>query len=182
MIFFFLQVFYQKHLFSLSCLMHVPTVFIRMFCMLLCMSLICKHVRLTNSYLFLVSESGVKLSPLGTSATISPTVPAPDYRWWCGAVGGMRIGRGNRNTKRKPAPVPICQPQISHDLTWDRTQAASVVSRWITAWAVARPQSTTVTFYFYRWTYLHIVFSSSLIWTMSLVTNSKCWQVYSPSI
>jgi hypothetical protein len=24
-----------------------------------------------------------------------------------GAVGGMRIGRGNRSTRRKPAPVPI---------------------------------------------------------------------------
>jgi hypothetical protein len=25
----------------------------------------------------------------------------------CGAVGGMRIGRGNRNTRRKPYPVPL---------------------------------------------------------------------------
>jgi hypothetical protein len=25
----------------------------------------------------------------------------------CGAVGGMRIGRGNRSTRRKPAPVPV---------------------------------------------------------------------------
>jgi hypothetical protein len=23
----------------------------------------------------------------------------------CGAIGGMRIGRGNRSTRRKPAPV-----------------------------------------------------------------------------
>jgi hypothetical protein len=34
-----------------------------------------------------------------------------------GAVGGMRIGRGNRSTRRKPAPVPLCPPQIPHDLT-----------------------------------------------------------------
>jgi hypothetical protein len=34
----------------------------------------------------------------------------------CGAVGGMRIGRGNRSTGRKPAPVPLCPPQIPHDL------------------------------------------------------------------
>jgi hypothetical protein len=27
----------------------------------------------------------------------------------CGAVGGM-IGRGNRSTWRKPAPVPPCPP------------------------------------------------------------------------
>jgi hypothetical protein len=42
-------------------------------------------------------------------------VPAPhddDY----GAVGGMRIGRGNRSTRRKPTPVPLCPPQIPHDL------------------------------------------------------------------
>jgi hypothetical protein len=28
----------------------------------------------------------------------------------CGAVGGMRIGRGKRNTRKKPAPVPLCPP------------------------------------------------------------------------
>jgi hypothetical protein len=26
----------------------------------------------------------------------------------CGAVGEMRIGKGNRSTRRKPAPVPFC--------------------------------------------------------------------------
>jgi hypothetical protein len=35
----------------------------------------------------------------------------------CGAVGGMRIGRRNRSTRRKPAPVSLCPPQIPHDLT-----------------------------------------------------------------
>jgi hypothetical protein len=29
-----------------------------------------------------------------------------------GAVGGMRIGRGNSSTQRKPAPVPLCLPSI----------------------------------------------------------------------
>jgi hypothetical protein len=48
----------------------------------------------------------------------------------CGAVGGMRIGRGNRRTRRKPAPVPLCPAQIPHDLTWARTWAAAVGSRW----------------------------------------------------
>jgi hypothetical protein len=37
-----------------------------------------------------------------------------DYDY--GAVGGMRIGRGNRSTRRKPAPVPPCSPQNPHDL------------------------------------------------------------------
>jgi hypothetical protein len=27
----------------------------------------------------------------------------------CGEIGGMKIGRGNRSTRRKPAPAPICQ-------------------------------------------------------------------------
>jgi hypothetical protein len=74
---------------------------------------------------FLVSLSGVRLSPLGTSATVGLLYQPrmiDDY----GAVGGMKIGRGNRITRRKPAPVPRCPPQIPHDLTWDRTRAAAV--------------------------------------------------------
>jgi hypothetical protein len=38
------------------------------------------------------------------------------------AVGGMRIGWGNRNTRRKPAPVTLYPPQSLHYLTWDRTR------------------------------------------------------------
>jgi hypothetical protein len=33
-----------------------------------------------------------------------------------GAVGGKRGGRGNQSTSRKPMPVPLCPPQILHDL------------------------------------------------------------------
>jgi hypothetical protein len=59
---------------------------------------------------------GVQLGPLGTSATNRPIVPAPgDYE--DGKFGGMMNGRGNRSTRRKPAPVPLCSPQISRDLT-----------------------------------------------------------------
>jgi hypothetical protein len=47
----------------------------------------------------------------------------------CGAVGGMRIGRGNRSARRKPSPVPLCPPQIPRELTWARTWAAAVGSR-----------------------------------------------------
>jgi hypothetical protein len=35
----------------------------------------------------------------------------------CGAIGEMKIGRGNRSTRRKPAPAPLCPPQIPHDQT-----------------------------------------------------------------
>jgi hypothetical protein len=47
--------------------------------------------------------------PLSTEATNRTIVPAPsDYD--DGEIGGM-IGRGNRSTWRKPAPVPLCSPQ-----------------------------------------------------------------------
>jgi hypothetical protein len=47
-------------------------------------------------------------------ATNRPIVPAPgDYDH--GEIGGM-IGRGNRSTRRKPAPVPLCPPQTPHAL------------------------------------------------------------------
>jgi hypothetical protein len=49
----------------------------------------------------------------------------------CGAVGGMRIGRGNRSTRTKPAPLPLCPPQILHDLAWARTQAVAVGSYYL---------------------------------------------------
>jgi hypothetical protein len=69
----------------------------------------------------------VRLSPLGTSATVGllyqPRMIDDHY----GAVGGMRIGRGNRSTRRKPAPVPLCPPQIPHDPTWDRTSSQTSV-------------------------------------------------------
>jgi hypothetical protein len=49
-----------------------------------------------------------------------------------GAVGGM-IGKRNRSTLRKPTTVPLCPPQIPHDLTLARTRAALVGSRWLTS-------------------------------------------------
>jgi hypothetical protein len=57
----------------------------------------------------------------------------------CGAVGGMRIVRGNRNTGRKPASVSLCPSQIPHDLTYARTRSAAVGSWRLTAWAMVRP-------------------------------------------
>jgi hypothetical protein len=49
------------------------------------------------------------MGPLGTSATEWPIAPAPgDYD--DGEVGGIKIGRGNRSTRRKPLPAPLCPP------------------------------------------------------------------------
>jgi hypothetical protein len=33
----------------------------------------------------------------------------------CGEFGGMKIGKGNRSTRREPAPTPLCPHQIPHD-------------------------------------------------------------------
>jgi hypothetical protein len=59
-----------------------------------------------------------------------------------GEFGGMKIGRGNRSTRRKPAPAPLCPPQIPFGQTRDRTRAAAEGSQRLTAWAMARPTST----------------------------------------
>jgi hypothetical protein len=32
----------------------------------------------------------------------------------CGAIGGTKIGRGNRNTRRKPAPAPLLKKGKVH--------------------------------------------------------------------
>jgi hypothetical protein len=46
-------------------------------------------------------------------------------------IGGI-IGRGNRSTRRKPAPVPLCPPQTPHAARM-RTRAAAVGSQRLTA-------------------------------------------------
>jgi hypothetical protein len=56
---------------------------------------------------------GVQLGPLGIAATSRPIVPAPgDYD--DEEIGGMIIGKENRSTRRKPAPVPLFPPQTTH--------------------------------------------------------------------
>jgi hypothetical protein len=49
-----------------------------------------------------------------------------------GTVGRM-IGWGNQGTRRKPFPIPLCPPQIPHDLIWARNRAAAVGSRRLTS-------------------------------------------------
>jgi hypothetical protein len=57
----------------------------------------------------------------------------------CGAIGEMKISRGNRSTQRKPAPASLCPPQIPLDQTQDQTRAAVEGSQRLTAWPMARP-------------------------------------------
>jgi hypothetical protein len=78
--------------------------------------------------------SGVRLSPLGTAATTGLLYqPQMIDEGDCGEIDGMKIGRGNRSTRRKSAPAPFC-PQIPHDQTRARTRAAAVGSQRLTAW------------------------------------------------
>jgi hypothetical protein len=62
----------------------------------------------------------------------------------CGAIGGTKIDRGSRSTRRKPTPAPLCPPQIPHDQAWARTRATAVGSQRLTAWTMARPSSCIV--------------------------------------
>jgi hypothetical protein len=86
----------------------------------------------TISGVFLIGivGGGVQLGPLGTAATNRPIVSAPGY-YDDGEIGGMMIGRGNRSTRRKPAPVPLC-PQTPH-AALTRTRAAAMGSQRLTA-------------------------------------------------
>jgi hypothetical protein len=68
--------------------------------------------------------------PLDTAATLWPIVSDPgDYD--NGETGGM-IGKGNRSTRRKPAPVPLCPPQTPHAAR-TRTRVAAVGNQRLTA-------------------------------------------------
>jgi hypothetical protein len=81
-----------------------------------------------KQYYFIINIlSGVRLSPLRTAAT-SGLLYQPQMlgEGDCGATGGMKIGRGNRSTLRKPALAPLCPPQIPLDQTRDRTRATAV--------------------------------------------------------
>jgi hypothetical protein len=69
------------------------------------------------------------------SSSQGPCVSAPGD---CeeGEVGGMKgFGKENRSTRRKPAPTPLCPPQIPLARPAARTRAAAVGSQLVTAMA-----------------------------------------------
>jgi hypothetical protein len=93
--------------------------------------------------LVLVSWGGVvRLHSLCTSANNWPLVPASDDNEY-GAFGGMRIGKENLSTRRKPSTVPLCLLQVPHDFIWNRTRVKDVGNRQRnTARAMARQYFT----------------------------------------
>jgi hypothetical protein len=57
----------------------------------------------------------VQIGALDTAVINTPIVPDPsDYAH--GEIGGMKTGRGNRNTQRKLAKEPLCPQQTTHAL------------------------------------------------------------------
>jgi hypothetical protein len=88
-------------------------------------------VVLCSAFIYVLNWYGVQLGPLGTAATNRTIVSAPgDYG--DAEVGGMTIVRGNRSTRRKPAPLLLCPPQIPHAAR-TRTRAVAVGSQRLTA-------------------------------------------------
>jgi hypothetical protein len=68
---------------------------------------------------------GVRLSSLGTAATTGLLYQSQMRdNSDCAAIGGINIGRGNRSTRRKPAPAPLCPPQTPHNLPRARNRAS----------------------------------------------------------
>jgi hypothetical protein len=79
-----------------------------------------------------LNGGGVQLGPLSTAATDWPIVPAlGDYD--DGEFGGMKTDRGNRSTRRKPTPAPLCPPQIPLTRPGFETRDAAVGSQRLTA-------------------------------------------------
>jgi hypothetical protein len=51
----------------------------------------------------------------------------------------MKTGKGNRSTRRKPAPAPLFPPQVPFGQARDRTRATALGSQRLTAWTMGRP-------------------------------------------
>jgi hypothetical protein len=100
-------------------------------------------ISIVKSSDILYSGGWVQLGPLGTMAANRPILPSPgDYD--DGEIDRMMIGRGNRSTRRKPVPVPLCVTTTNpHMPAWKRTRASAVRSRRLTAWVTGRPLSYT---------------------------------------
>jgi hypothetical protein len=91
-------------------------------------------LELISMKLFFIILSGVRLSPLGTANTTGLSYqPQMTDDGDCGAIGGMKIGRGNRSTRRKTCPASLCPPQIPLDQTRVRTRAAALGRQRLTA-------------------------------------------------
>jgi hypothetical protein len=73
----------------------------------------------------------VRLSPLGMSATNWPIVPSPRSSQMMTNVEQSMECELARETEilGENSPVPLCPPQIPHDMTWAQTRAVELGRR-----------------------------------------------------
>jgi hypothetical protein len=57
--------------------------------------------------IIIIIISGVRLCPIGTAATTGLLYQPQMTDGDCGAIGGMKVGKGNRSTRIKPASMPF---------------------------------------------------------------------------
>jgi hypothetical protein len=87
------------------------------------------HLYVLNYYYYFYYQWGGTKST-GTAATSGLFYkPQMIDEGDCVAIGGIKIGRGNQSIRRKPAPAPLCPPQIPYDQTRARTLAAAMGSQ-----------------------------------------------------
>jgi hypothetical protein len=67
------------------------------------------------------------------------------------AIGGVRIGRGNRGSEVKHCPMSLCPPQFSHDQTLVRTPIAVMRSLRMAPGATARALSSNCFLLLFNW-------------------------------
>jgi hypothetical protein len=81
-----------------------------------------------------VHIDGVKLC-LWTVDTNRPIFHPPNEKWVLRASVEWHWQGNTKQLEEKPVPVPVCSPQIPHELTW----APVLTGQWLTAWAIAWP-------------------------------------------
>jgi hypothetical protein len=72
------------------------------------MPILSQNLPILIIFLIRLVGDGIQLGPIDTVATDWPIVLAPGY-YDDGEFGGLKIGRENRSTRRKPAPAPLDQ-------------------------------------------------------------------------
>jgi hypothetical protein len=87
---------------------------------------------------FLVLWAEVRLSPLNTSATNWPTVPAPDDRWWMNVEQSVYWDLAEE-TEILGENLPQChsvyhKSHMGFGLAWARTRAAAEEYAYSTVW------------------------------------------------
>jgi hypothetical protein len=87
-------------------------------------------------FIYLWGCSGTKV--IITVAIYWPIVPALHDGMIVKQLVEWTSGKENWSTWRKSTLLPLCPPQIPHDLNQDGTQAAAVGSQWVTTSAKAQ--------------------------------------------